>query len=477
MHFVDEHVPKKQIARRLGVDIKTVRRALERDEAPSARHSPPRGRRLDPWRTAIEAWLKEEPRLSAKRIGRLLEPEAGRVPERTVREYVASVRGTLFPREAFVHRTHRAGDTMEGDFFDTAAVVAGELCRLKVFVGTLPASNVYFAKAYRVERRECLMDGTHESFVFFGGVPRRVVYDNTSLAVKRVLPGRERAEADAFHAFRGGYPFHADYCAPARGNEKGSVEAGVRYVRGLFFRPRPEYESLEQLNAALRAELEVDLDRRQLRDGRTAREAWLAEREHLRPLPPRPPERCRIEARTADKFGHVRVDRAIYSVPIAFAYKAVWAKVYPDRIDLAVDDAVVARPLLRRRRLRARSAPRPAAARKKAPRRVGGDRAARLGVARGLRAAARRAGPAHAQARPRVGAGAAPDRGLPARRARGRGRGGACCRHAAARERALPAAPRRRRRRRAARAAGAPRPSAGRGRAAGPRRLRPRVEG
>jgi transposase len=341
MHFV-EHVPKKQIARRLGVDIKTVRRALERDEAPSARHSPPRGRRLDPWRTAIEAWLKEEPRLSAKRIGRLLEPEAGRVPERTVREYVASVRGTLFPREAFVHRTHRAGDTMEGDFFDTAAVVAGELCRLKVFVGTLPASNVYFAKAYRVERRECLMDGTHESFVFFGGVPRRVVYDNTSLAVKRVLPGRERAEADAFHAFRGGYPFHADYCAPARGNEKGSVEAGVRYVRGLFFRPRPEYESLEQLNAALRAELEVDLDRRQLRDGRTAREAWLAEREHLRPLPPRPPERCRIEARTADKFGHVRVDRAIYSVPIAFAYKAVWAKVYPDRIDLAVDDAVVA---------------------------------------------------------------------------------------------------------------------------------------
>ena len=343
MHFVD-HVPRKQIARRLGVDVKTVRRALAREQAPRPRRSPPRGRRLDPWRREIEAWLKDEPRLSAKRIGRLLETEteAGRLPERTVRQYVAHVRGSLFPREAFVHRTHRPGDTMEADFFDTAAVIAGELCRLKVFVATLPASNVYFAKAYRLERRESLLDGTHEAFLFFGGVPRRVVYDNTSLVVKRVLRGPEREEAEAFHAFRGGYPFHADYCAPAKGNEKGSVETGVRYVRGVFFRPRPECASLDELNAALRAELELDLDRRKLRDGRTARIAWLAEREHLRPLPARPPERCRIEARTADKFGHVRVDQNYYSVPIAHAYQPVWAKIYPDRVDLALDGAVVA---------------------------------------------------------------------------------------------------------------------------------------
>ena len=341
MHFVD-HVPKRQIARRLGVDVKTVRRALEREEAPRRRVSPPRGRCLDPWRAQIEAWLREEPRLSAKRIGRLLEPLAGRIPGRTVRQYVARVRGALFPREAFVHRTHRPGDTMEADFFDTAAVVGGELCRLKVFVATLPASNVYFARAYRLERRESLLDGTHEAFVFFGGVPRRVVYDNTSLAVKRVLRGRDRDEAEAFHAFRGGYPFHADYCAPAKGNEKGSVETGVRYVRGLFFRPRPEAPGLAALNAALRAELELDLDRRRLRDGRTVRAAWLAEKEHLRPLPARPPERCRLEARTADKFGHVRVDQSYYSVPIEHAYRPVWAKVYPERIDLAVGDAVVA---------------------------------------------------------------------------------------------------------------------------------------
>ena len=42
----------------------------------------------------------------------------------------------------------------------------------------------------------------------------------------------------AFAAFRGAYPFRAEFCAPAKGWEKGSVEGGVKYVRNLVFRPR-----------------------------------------------------------------------------------------------------------------------------------------------------------------------------------------------------------------------------------------------
>ena len=67
MHLV-EGVAKKEVARRLGLDIKTVRRALSRSLAGLERASPPRGRRLDPWREKIRAWLKAEPRLCAKRI-------------------------------------------------------------------------------------------------------------------------------------------------------------------------------------------------------------------------------------------------------------------------------------------------------------------------------------------------------------------------------------------------------------------------
>ena len=53
---------------------------------------------------------------------------------------------------------------------------------------------------------------------------KRVVLDNTSLAVKDVLAGRERVQTEAFEAFRGAYPFRAEFCAPAKGWENGPVE-------------------------------------------------------------------------------------------------------------------------------------------------------------------------------------------------------------------------------------------------------------
>ena len=78
LHLV-ERVPKKEIARRLKVDVKTVRRAIDRS-TPPVRVSPPRPGTLDPWRERIRQWLREEPRLTAKRIRRLLLPIDGTGP-------------------------------------------------------------------------------------------------------------------------------------------------------------------------------------------------------------------------------------------------------------------------------------------------------------------------------------------------------------------------------------------------------------
>jgi transposase len=341
--YLTDHIPKKEIARRLGVDVKTVRRALAREQAPKRRRSPPRGCRLDAHRERIEAWLREDPKLTAKRIGRLLVPICGPQRPRSLRRYVARVKAQLFGKEAFVHRTHRPGDTLEVDFGEAWIELGGEARKVKFLVATLPASNAYFARAYRVERLECLLDGIARALAYFGGVPRRLVLDNTSLAVKKVLQGRDREETDDFHAFRGAYALDVDFCAPAKGHEKGSVETGVRYVRNLVFRPRPKVATLEELNASILGELDTDLDARTVAGGRTARHALQAEKEHLRPLPAHPPEPCRVQARVTDKFGHVRIDRNAYSVPIALAYRDVWARIYPERIEIASGDEVVAR--------------------------------------------------------------------------------------------------------------------------------------
>ncbi len=340
MHMVQQ-IPKKQVARRLGLDIKTVRRALDSSEPP-VRITERRPRRLDEYRGRIEGWLRQEPRLTAKRIRRLLLPLAGPIPGRTVRKYVAEVKGELFPREAYVHRTGRAGESMEADFGESWAMIGGRVRKVKFFVATLPYSNVYFAKAYPVERLECLMDGLNEAFNYFGGVAKRVVFDNTSLLVKKVLAGRDREITDGFEAFRGAYPFGAEYCAPAKGWEKGSVETGVKYVRNNAFRPMPGAESFEALNELIVRELEADLDARMVADGRSVREAWQQEREHLRPLPAHPPESCLTVSRVVDKFGHVREDGVHYSVPIEHAYRPAWLKLYHDRVQIVVRDRVVA---------------------------------------------------------------------------------------------------------------------------------------
>ena len=334
-------VSKKEIARRLQLDVKTVRRAVEQQAAP-VRVSPRRTRRLDPWREQIAQWLGQDRRLTAKRIRRLLLPLAGPVAARTVRRYVAALRVAMAPKEAFVHRSVRAGTTMEVDFGESWADIAGVPCKVKYLVATLPASNVYFAKAYPLERLESLLDGIESAFTYFGGVVERVVLDNTSLAVKQVLAGRERAETAAFAAFRGAYPFRAEFCAPAKGWEKGSVETGVTYVRNLVFRPRPNVESWAALNALIITELEADLPLRHLDDGRSAEEAWRLERQHLRAMPAHRPATCRVVARVADKFGHVRVDHITYSVPIRHAYRPVWVKLYHDRVAVAVGAEVVA---------------------------------------------------------------------------------------------------------------------------------------
>lgn len=160
MHLV-EGVPKKTVARRLGVDIKTVRRHVTGGSEDPVRQSPKRGGALDAHRSEIEQLVEETPRISAKRIGRLLEEWHGfRHHPRTIRRFVQEVRGSLVKPETFVHRTHIPGETTEIDFGESWIDLDGRLTKIFFFVATLTASNTYFAKAYAFQRLECCSTGS-----------------------------------------------------------------------------------------------------------------------------------------------------------------------------------------------------------------------------------------------------------------------------------------------------------------------------
>ncbi|MEM9801159.1 MAG: hypothetical protein AAGA20_12600 [Planctomycetota bacterium] len=70
MHLVFGVPKKKEIARRLGVDVKTVRRHVRGSDEYPARRTPKRGRALDADREEIEDLIRDDERISANRMGR-----------------------------------------------------------------------------------------------------------------------------------------------------------------------------------------------------------------------------------------------------------------------------------------------------------------------------------------------------------------------------------------------------------------------
>ena len=66
-------------------------------------------------------------------------------------------------------------------------VIGGVERKAHCFVLDLPHSDGCFIKAYPAETTEAFLDGHVSAFAFLGGVPQSILYDNTKLAVARIL--------------------------------------------------------------------------------------------------------------------------------------------------------------------------------------------------------------------------------------------------------------------------------------------------
>jgi transposase len=89
---------------------------------------------------------------------------------------------------------------------------------------SFPYSNSGWMQVHRSQSQERPLDGMACIFRHIGGVPVRARFDNKGAVAAQVLPGAERVLSDGFNRFRLRRRFGADFCNPASGNEKGSVE-------------------------------------------------------------------------------------------------------------------------------------------------------------------------------------------------------------------------------------------------------------
>jgi transposase len=115
-----------------------------------------------------------------------------------------------------------------------------EILRLPVFSMRSMYSGAAFHRAYWRPTQVAFLDAHERAFEHFGGLFSTLRYDNLKSAVKQILRGKRREESARFIAFRSHYLFAAEFCTPARGNEKGGVEEEVGRFRRRWWTPVPQ---------------------------------------------------------------------------------------------------------------------------------------------------------------------------------------------------------------------------------------------
>ena len=347
----------RSLSRRFRVHRRDVRQALA-SAVPPARKVPARAApKLDHWKPVIERWLEEDramprkQRHTAHRVWqRLVEEHGAEVSETTVRRYVAVVRARqqLPLVEVMVPQDHPLGDEAEVDFGTASVYLAGVLTEVQLFIMRLSASGRAYPRAYLNEAQEVFLDGHVRAFSHFGGVPRRVRYDNLKSAVEKVLKGRGRVESDRFIALRSHYGFDSFFCLPGikGAHEKGGVEGEIGRFRRRFMVPVPKVGSMAELNELLLAAVERD-DQRHIAGRRASvAEHFALEAEHLGPLPTEPFDYKAVDSFRVDRKARVHVRGAWYSVPARYVGRRLDVRVGAETIE-ALDGAKVVAPHVR----------------------------------------------------------------------------------------------------------------------------------
>ena len=261
-------------------------------------------------------------RHTIKRIYDRLKAEKGYVGcYNTVRNYVGERRRIY--KEMYVPLTHEAG-TAQVDFGEAIAILGGRREKIHFFVMDLCYSDGCYVKAYIRENTEAFCDGHVNAFKFFGGAPDKILYDNSKIAIAKIL-GQERKKTRVFTELQSYYLFKDEFANVGKGNEKGKVENLVGYARRNFMVPLPKFDDIEELNRYLeeccKRRQEAKQDERLQED----KKAFLK-------LPDEPFLACSIQAGKVNSESLVRYQNNDYSVPVAYGYYNILIKGYVDKV-------------------------------------------------------------------------------------------------------------------------------------------------
>jgi transposase len=342
--LLDGH-SQRDVARELGHSRKTVAKAMEHASPPGYRLGQARACPvMDEFRAQIEQWMESDKtappkqRHTAQRMfERLRDEHKFTGDEGTVRRFVAKLRAQQ-PQEAFMPLLFEAGEEAQVDWGEAKVIENGTLRAVQLFCMRLSHSKASFVYPYERATMEAFLEGHVRAFDFFGGVPRRLAYDNLKSAVTHVGRGRERRLNERFMQLRSFYLFETRFCNIESGNEKGDVENLVKRSQRTYLTPVPEVKSIAgDLAEKLLADCRRDLHKVDDRQTQCRAELLEKERAAFLPLPSAPLRPCREESTHVSKQLLVRFDGNDYSVPTQHAHRPCVVRGFVDCVEIEVN--------------------------------------------------------------------------------------------------------------------------------------------
>lgn len=311
---------------------------------------------MDPVKPIIDKWIKEDLKKkkkhhrTAKRMTeQLTKNHSFEGSYRTVRNYVSRKKKELkeYVEEASLPLTSIPG-TAQVDFGTAPFLYHSEVIDLPYLVMSFPHSNSFYFQVFPSENTECLLEGLQRMFCHIQGVPHTIRFDNLSPAVKKIGSKGERELTETFERFVLHYGFNYEFCNPGKGNEKGHVEAMVKYVRNNFLLPECTVLDLDQFNETLWEEAERDRNRLHYEKGVLQSNLYEEDREEWLYLPEKSFDCIRYQKLKADKYGLVSLDQKQYSTSPRFAKQNVDVRVTYNTVYILNDhqEVIVKHPRL-----------------------------------------------------------------------------------------------------------------------------------
>jgi transposase len=334
------------VAKRVGVDYRTVKKYANQETFDEKQPQKRKATVMDPVKPILDKWLKEDlkkkkkyQRTAKRMFEQLVKHHSFKGSDRSVRGYISKRKKELkqerdiaaMPLESFP-------GTAQVDFGTAAFYYESKSIDLPYLVMSFPFSNTFLFQVFPSENTECLLEGLKRMFRAIGGVPKVIRFDNLAPAVKKVKAKGERELTEAFQRFVLHYGFEYEFCNPGKGNEKGHVEAMVKYVRNNFLLPECVITDLETLNQSAIMWSEEDRDRLHYKKGVLQSELYKQEEDAWLQLPEKDIDAALYQQVKADKYGIVRYDGKEYSTSPRFAAQKVLIQVTYNKIKVLTEE-------------------------------------------------------------------------------------------------------------------------------------------